>query len=160
MNHQSSIVHDLHALNIRYRFQRVEAGVGLLVLQICLHRLGITGRPIMEGHTRTEIKSQCATIIGELPTLRQTGDNLAIFIIDQIFIDQHISTHVRVTHVERGKRSSFSGNRHRECFGGAGIIAAAGFCGVRIRGSTAAGSQHQAHAQSQRQSKNPFLFHG
>ena len=101
VDYQSGIIHSLHALNIRYRFQRVEAGVRLLVLQICLHRLGVTGRPIMEGHAGAEIKGQGATIIRELPALRQPGNNLAIFIIDQIFIDQHIGTHVRITHVER-----------------------------------------------------------
>ena len=69
-------------------------------LKVCLDRLRIERRSIVEGDPFLQMKSQSLSVIGKLPAFRQAGDDLPILIVNKAFIAEFCADVVLHIHVE------------------------------------------------------------
>ena len=77
------LVHNLNALHIGDGGDVAEIGIGVRKLKVCLDRLRIERRPVVESDSLLQMESQGLSAIGELPALRQTGNDLPVLIVDK-----------------------------------------------------------------------------
>ena len=110
MERNGIIINDFNLLNIRNALQTVKRRVGLLMFQICLDCLGIEGFPIVEGDALAQVECKLRLVIIILPAFCQSGDNLTIVKVHQVFIHQFGGAIERVIHVKGGEVCGFCSN--------------------------------------------------
>ena len=94
------LVHNLNALHIGNGGDVTEIGIGVRKFKVCLDRLRIERRSIVESDSLLQMESQGLSAIGKLPALRQAGDDLPIFIVNKALIAQLCADIVLHIHVE------------------------------------------------------------
>ena len=94
------LIHDLNALQFGYSGNVAEIRIGVCKLKVCLDSLCIERRPIVESNPLFQMEGQSRSVIGKLPALRPTGDNVPDFIVDKALIAKLCSDIVLHIHVE------------------------------------------------------------
>ena len=94
------LVHDFNALQLGRSGDIAEIRIGVRKFKVCLDRLRIERRPIVESDSLLQMESQGLSAIGKLPALRQAGDDLPIFIVNKALIAQLCADIVLHIHVE------------------------------------------------------------
>ena len=111
------LVHNLNALHIGDGGDVAEIGIGVRKLKVCLDRLRIERRPVVESDSLLQMESQGLSAIGELPALRQTGNDLPVLIVDKALIAQLCADIVLHIHVEGIKGVQFRADRRGQDLG-------------------------------------------
>ena len=93
------LVHDLNALHIRHSGNIAEIRIRVCKVKICFDRLRIERRTIVERDALFQMEGQSRSVVRKFPALRQTGDDLPVFIVDKALIAELCTDVVLHVHV-------------------------------------------------------------
>ena len=110
MERNGIIINDFNLLNIRNALQTVKGRVRLLMFQIGLDRLRIERFSIVESNALAQVESKLCLVIVILPAFCQSGDNLTIVKVHQVFIHQFGGAIERIIHIKGGEVCGFCSN--------------------------------------------------